>query len=536
MARITIEKLLTHPNAFGLTTATPVQRAICRVADGLPLDDLASDRDVVEAFGGPDAIEALPVGVLPAEIYLLAAIRCGKSLLTAAAVLRSALECDVSNLRPGEVPRVSILALDKDKADVILNDHIIGTFQSKPFLKRLMVGNPTAEAMCIKRESDGRIVEIRVVAGKRAGGSLVSRWSAGVVFDEAPRMQGQEEGVVNFEHGRSAVLGRLLPGAQLWAVGSPWAPRGPIFDAVQESFGKPSANRVVIRGRGPTMNPILWTPAACEALRLKDETAHRTDVLGEFADPQSAFFASDDLLRIMKRTEPTLPREPGVSYIATMDPATRGNGWTLVVAGLRMVEGKPILVIANARQWVGSKSNPLNPRVVLGEIAAICKPYGVNEVHTDQWSSDALASIAVDNFGLFLSEKRLTMVEKVKAWESFRTAVVQELVDLPPDPVVRSDLLAVRKRITTASIAIDIPPTATADGRHYDFAPTIMLASAVLGSSTGWDAAVAAFIERGGKLFADPKPQLSEEKKLTLCQWCNQFYYGPCPTHGRVAA
>jgi hypothetical protein len=34
------EALLTSPEAFGLTTATPLQRAICRVSDGVPIGDL----------------------------------------------------------------------------------------------------------------------------------------------------------------------------------------------------------------------------------------------------------------------------------------------------------------------------------------------------------------------------------------------------------------------------------------------------------------------------------------------------------------
>src|SRR6185312_5484944 len=108
---ITLEKILCHPAAFGLTTATPVQRAACRVADGLPLEELAEDENVVRAFGGDAAIQALcrMRGVTPLELYIVAAVRTGKSLLAAALAVRAAVTCDLTGLGPGETPRVSVI-------------------------------------------------------------------------------------------------------------------------------------------------------------------------------------------------------------------------------------------------------------------------------------------------------------------------------------------------------------------------------------------------------------------------------------------
>ena len=122
--------------------------------------------------------------------------------------------------------------------------HLMGAL-SAPKIAPLVVGKKLAEeeipssGMIALRHPSGRIVEIVVVAGKRAGGGLVSYWSAGVVFDEAPRMGGEADGVVNFDDSRKSVIGRLLPGAQLWANGSPWAPLGPIHKAVETWHRKP---------------------------------------------------------------------------------------------------------------------------------------------------------------------------------------------------------------------------------------------------------------------------------------------------------
>ena len=80
-----LETVLTSASGFGLSQASPLQRAICRIADGLPLADLADDPDVANALAC-DA-SALP-GSLPPELYVLSGIRCGKSLLAAALAVR----------------------------------------------------------------------------------------------------------------------------------------------------------------------------------------------------------------------------------------------------------------------------------------------------------------------------------------------------------------------------------------------------------------------------------------------------------------
>ena len=51
---IPLERLLMSPAAFGLTTASPLQRAVCRIIDGLPLGDLASCAEVRAAVERTD--------------------------------------------------------------------------------------------------------------------------------------------------------------------------------------------------------------------------------------------------------------------------------------------------------------------------------------------------------------------------------------------------------------------------------------------------------------------------------------------------
>src|SRR5580704_15103845 len=106
---VTLEKILTSHAAFGLTTASAVQRACCRVSEGLGLGDLACDENVQRAFGGLDAIGRLPL-VPPKEFHIVSAIRCGKSLFTAAKATHVALTIDLkgAHIAPSEIARVSV--------------------------------------------------------------------------------------------------------------------------------------------------------------------------------------------------------------------------------------------------------------------------------------------------------------------------------------------------------------------------------------------------------------------------------------------
>ena len=451
---------------LGLATATPLQRAICRIIDGRKLGAL--DTPEVRGALGLEHERACPRLAAPREVYLLSGIRAGKSLLAAAIAIRASQTCDLSRLGPGETARVSVVSLTRDLGRVVY-EHLAGGVLHVPRLRSLLVAEPTADAIVLRHPS-GRHVEVRVVAGARAGSSLVARWSAGAIFDEAPRMIGSEDGVVNFDDARRAVLGRLLPGAQLVAIGSPWAPLGPIYEAVCEHWGRPTAGRVVIRASGPAMNPSYWTLARIAEVRGGDEQTYRTDVLGEFAALETMLL-SPDRLRACVRAHPIeLAPDPAHHYVAAMDPATRGNAWSLVVV-TRDRQGR--VAVALARQWQGSRDAPLVPSRVLGEIATALGPYRLSYVLTDQHAADALADIA-RGVGLHLVERAWTSSTRTEAYAALAARIAEGTVELAPVPLLLDDLQRLRRRLTAQGSTIELPQTS--DGRHCDFAPALAMA------------------------------------------------------------
>lgn len=469
-----LESLLTDPEGMGLETATPAQRAICRIAEGQPLKELADNPDVAKMLGMTveQAKKYIPKD-RPREVVLISGIRTAKSLLAAAIAIRATQTCDLDHLRPGEIPRYSIVSLSKDLASVVLQ-HLMGSLLASPSLSRLIYdqnaakkwlkdAKPVGESVVL-RHPTGRPVEIRVSAAKRAGASLVSRWSIGCCFDEAPRMLGAGDGVINLDDARAAVMGRLVKGAQIYSLGSPWAPVGPIWSLFNEFFGEPTEERVLLKAPGPVLNPFWWTPERVERMRIADEQVYRTDVCAEFCDIEESLLSS--YIEDSTREDLVLPYVEGGEYIAAMDPATRSNAWTLVIVTRKGTKKQVVL----ARQWQGTPLNPLRPRAVLRDIRDLCLRYGVRWAYSDQFAAEALQDLA-ETLGFELVIEDWNRTNKVQLFLELRAQMAQGLIEIPPDNYLLKDLRLVKRRVTQSGVSIVFPKTS--DNRHCDYAPAL---------------------------------------------------------------
>lgn len=429
--------------------------------DGRPMAELADDPAVLRAFGG-----VLPPEERPHEVVLCSGIRTGKSLITAARATFASQRADVTGLGPGEIPRISVVSATKDLADVIFG-HIVGRMMASPILSKLILETPTADALMI-RHPTGRPIEVKVIAASKAGSSLVARWSLGVIMDEVARW-GNDDSAMSIAELRDAVLLRMRPGAQIMYVSSPWAPMGFLYDAVKEGWGRPTVNRLVIKTPAYDMAPSIWTPDKLEIAK-RDPRVYRTDIEADFADPEESLFTTQMLDAATRPSPLVLPPEPNTQYTAAIDPATRGNSFTLVVA---TGSGRKQKQVVMAKQWTGSAVAPLSPKAVLQEIAFLLKAYRVSVLDSDQYMGDALRDLAMES-GIVLVPHAWTSTERTKRYLTLRTMFETGEVGLPPDPTVRMDLQRVIRRHTTSGVSIEL--TKSGDGRHADYAPAICMA------------------------------------------------------------
>jgi hypothetical protein len=266
----------------------------------------------------------------------------------------------------------------------------------------------------------------------------------------------------------------MRPGSQILLVGSPNIPFGPVYDIDQKHFGKPDENVVVIRATGPLLNPTWWSPERVEWTRLHAHRSYVTDVLGKFADSEDQLFSSVIVDAAMRQGPDQIAARKEHFYVAAIDPAMRGNAWTLVVVGCDGfdVAGDPTFYVAVAKQWRGSKSLPLRPDLVLREIAKDLKGYGLTEVWSDGHNIDSLQVIA-EHEGLTIAEACVTTEDNVQRIENIRLLLESKRLELSPDRTLRADLLRVRRKVNQKNVSMAMP--VTADGRHCDFVPALGL-------------------------------------------------------------
>lgn len=478
-AALSLEALLTLPVGFDLGTASPLQRAITRAADGQPVGDALEDDAIKRHFGcARDAFDAGP----PSLVVLVCGVRSGKSLLAAAASVKAALTANLDALKHHEVARVSIVGPTSDNASATFR-LLVGSVQSSSTLASLVVGEPTSDTLTLRRP-DGRAVEIVVVAASRGAITLRSRWSAGFVLDELALFGVESSGaVVNAEELLRAGETRLVPGAQGWLISSPYGPEGLLFELHRDHFGKPDRVLVV---HAPTraMNPT-FPEAQVEAIRARTPDVAAREYDAQWLDADSAFFDSALIDRAVRAGPLERPAEGAREYVATMDAATRGNSWTLVVGRA----DSPGVVISLARQWTGSKTSPLDPAQVFKEIAAALRPYRVHEIHCDAWALDPLRSCA-SAARLELRPQTLGPELRVQIYRSVETLLRTAQLELTPNDVLVRDLRAVRKRALAGGVRVDLPRTA--DGRHADYAPSVAMLCHLIGpaaqqtTGAGW--------------------------------------------------
>jgi hypothetical protein len=217
------------------------------------------------------------------------------------------------------------------------------------------------------------------------------------------------------------------------------------------------------------------TEAECRAFEPDEEVFWREYGCIPFDGSTAAIFTTPILKSIARPGPLLLPPAPGTAYYAAQDPANRGgNGWTLVIAFQHVIgDGLTKVTVAYHWQWRAKKGVPLDSDATLGEIAKVLEQHGIRELWSDQWSFDALAALALRH-GIELRLDAATQASNVEDYDAVRRRAIDKTLELPDDPVVRSDLLGVSKWIGKGgAFSIELEKSG---GRHCDFAPAVKLA------------------------------------------------------------
>lgn len=499
----TLEELVTGER-YGALDASPVQRAICRLATGRDAGPIC-DADLERYFGSLKWRNPLAA---VAGVCLVCGIRGGKTRLAAAAAVWGALTAVLDGVEDYEDIAAVVVGPTVRQAKKTFRQ-VLGLLR-RPGLAGLIVGDPTSDTVKIRRP-DGREVSILVVAPGAGGEGLRGSWLAALVIEEAAYWRSEVTGaVVNAEETLDAAEGRLLPGAQQWVISSPRGPSGLLHTIWKHNFGPPGdvgpdglIPWLVVHAPTRALNPT-FSEAKIEAARAKnaDKAAREHDAI--FVEDDAALFSAVDLDACVRMAPADAPRVPGLRYVAAIDPAVRLNAFTLVIGAAAMravsvpapfvpgtepgpptIEMRRTVAIACVRQWIPKPGQPVDLETTLASVAEVCRPYGVTSVRTDGWSADSLRTLS-RRYGIELVACGWTSDQWLEAYEELRTLAATRTVDLPPDPYVRFDLLAARRRTRGNKVSVHLPTTP--DGRHCDYAPGLALVAGSGGVGSGAEA------------------------------------------------
>ena len=334
-------------------------------------------------------------------------------------------------------------------------------------LERLRTVAAILDALGVEYRERGDSIELpgrrRVFTVFTASVAGVSGFTSIFVFlDECAKWRDSDSG----SNPAAIVIGSIRPTLATQPNGKIVLSSSPmgLLDAHADEFAR-GDTPLQTTAHAPTWvaNPTL-TEAATRELE-PDEVAWAREYA---AIPQAE--AETSLLMAValdKCTRPTadVPPDDRHTYVATIDPATRGNAWTLTVGTLGDGAVRSVVL---AREWRGTKAAPLRPGAIFGEIATLIRPYRLAHVHSDQWAEDAMRESA-RSAGLALLVTPWTASLKADAYDGLRTLVQEGKLSLPADPVFRTDLLGIRLKLTRTGISYEL---ASLGPRHSDYAPS----------------------------------------------------------------
>lgn len=527
LSAYSVEEYVMRPDLFGLETASPLQRAVCRVIAGYPLDgsrnpvtewpaplerlfsqtaddttggrgealtrlrdeydarlavvgeDLTIYPEVAEAFGGE-----LPTSTDVKEVMVIAAIRCAKTFIAAAAVAQRSIVADLTGLQPGETARAGIISWRVDLANTCF-EFVTNAFEGSQLLRALLVKKPAwypgapTNLLRLHNVGSDRFVDILILTANRGGASALSKWYVAFVVDEAARMLADyNDGVINYADIRRAVVHRIRKDGLFLTITSPWYSVGPVYEAAKHLGMRPEKRACVLWAPGWAMNPITWTPEACEAAKLADPDAYETDVAARFARTDE--LAISHKLMVAASTLPVvhageiLPNAVPPKYageVAILDASLRKDAISFCIAA--MVRGRRTILVY--REWVGTPEVAIDTKRVAREVAAWMRRFQVTDLEADRLSQESMGELLEHDAALGVTTWEASASDfAVMAARVEHHLKMGELV-LPDDERIRDDLSGLR-RISTHAGDIQIAFPTSLSIRQSVSARVILLA------------------------------------------------------------
>ena len=311
------------------------------------------------------------------EAWWLCGRRSGKSRVLALIAVCLACFRDYTNhLAPGERAVIIILAVDRDQAQVIFQYTRALLRETKMLAARIQ--NETADTLDLDRVS----IEVHASSYK----SVRGRTLAGAACDEAAFWRSDDS-----RNPAAAVLAALrpglstIPGAPLLIASSVYSQEGAVYEAFTRHHGQDDSPVMVWRAPTLTMNPTFRKEVVTAALAADHHSA-AAEYGSEFLTDLRAFLEESFIRDALDHGCHERPPSPRHQYVAFVDPSGgRRDSFTL---GIAHRSGDQVFL-----DLVREYRPPLDPAVVVEDIAKVLKPYRITTVTGDAYAGEWPVSV-----------------------------------------------------------------------------------------------------------------------------------------------
>lgn len=371
---ITILDAMDDPNLFGQWfrgASWDAWRAFLAVIFALPLTDALFE--IFRECTGRTVAPSEPCR----EVRLLCGRRSGKSLIAALIAVYLAFFRDYEPfLAPGEVATAMTLAADRRQARVIMR-YVRAFIKGVPMLAEL-VTRETRESI----ELSNRVaVEVHTASFRTIRGySCVLCCNDEECFWPADETSAEPASEVIAAERPSLAT---IPTSLLLSLSSPYARRGPMYEAYRDWFGKNDAPVLVWKAPTLRMNPALDRRVVDEAV-ARDPVAAAAEYFAEFRSDVESFVSREAVEACCDRGWQERPAG-ALRYSAFVDPSGgSSDSMTLAIAHpvvLRNGPGSTLDLLREVRP-------PFSPDTVVKEFATVLRSYKIREITGDAYAGE----------------------------------------------------------------------------------------------------------------------------------------------------
>jgi hypothetical protein len=332
---------------------------------GLPLSE--SEAEVWRACTGRSVAPPQPFR----EAWLVCGRRSGKSFIMALiAVYLGCFRNYKPYLGPGERATVMVIAADEKQARQVLR--FMRGLLSAPVLAARVV-NDTAESI----ELQGDVTLEVVTASHAVRGYSV----AAALVDELAFFPSDDASVSGSEiiaAIRPAML--TIPDSLLICASSPYARRGPLWDAYRRYHGKDDAPVLVWQAPTVTMNPSVPRRVIEEAYEA-DPSSAAAEYGAEFRTDVETFVSREAVEACVAFGVRERPPVLDEYYAAFVDPSGGSADAMTLAIGHRQDD----TVVIDA---VRERCPPFSPDDVAAEFSALLKSYRITSISGDRYAGE----------------------------------------------------------------------------------------------------------------------------------------------------